>query len=1563
MDGLDDVFIFEYFYRYETSDSSKPKTVRKLRGVSGGNFKPPCSCMQKCYEKISNDYRQKLFDTLQKLSRHGQKEFLSNHMQVHSTVRRKVEDSRRSFSRFYFFPIASGPVKVCKLMFMNTFDITDRKIRDLAALKDVDDVVTQKRKSNSAEYITGDNIGEDIRISETLEKQLLGGDIEIVEQHGSNVDKDTHTENVSDADVFKYMQPYQSNESSSRSNNLLEKAIQRWRKNRGYSYTRPNGVEVPARQLKPACTCQMLCYKKFSTESRQRILDKLLKLSSSCQNRFLASHFKIIATKRQTTNEPFLSKRQFSYIYYLPVEGGVVKVCKIMYLNTFDIRGQKIRMLASNMDPAENMSFNEIIRKEQPQQVLADYRYEMDSTIELSCSDEEVEHFEELNHYPMTLDVIDDGILENFEADELVINDYETKSIEVHDKAYPMLQELYVTDDNEQQVDANVANYMQRYEIDKCQVGSSSRQRCKERGSSYIRLNGSEVPARQLKVACTCLKLCYAKITNKSRQKLLDNLLKLSFRGQNNFLSSHMRVMATKRPTKYDSRRHFSYIYYIPVEAGVMKVCKLMFMNTFDIGDKKIRLLAQKKKCDGLVIMDESGVAHEVMDDTQIALRFESNDSYDEDFSELDYNEDKQTNIEEKIYNDENFEERQEIKNLFHDYFKRYETDFPLPFCDHSYFRQNDLEVQPEQLKPACTCEPSCYDKISAKSRQGILDSFLKLSASCQKKLLASHFKIIANDPVSNRHLSYIYFLPVEGGIVEVCKAMYLNTFDIEENEIFMLAASIDPGHTMICNKIESEEQHQQTLTHDNQQTTDCTIKLLDDDISLVANYEEIQHQPMKLEVVDNEICEYLKIEIDELIIDDHKTKPTGEELEIPAEAYPMLQEIQLNDAKEQLVGVNVANYMQRYEVDKCQVGSSRQQEQRRRKEQGLSYIRINGSEAPPRQLKESCACRKMCYIKIPNKSRLKLLENLLKLSFRGQNYFLSSHMKVMVTKRPRISSSKRQFSHVYYIPVEAGLMKVCKLMFMNTFDIGGKKIRVLALKKSCDGLLILDENGVGHELMDNIQIHSKCTDKNGELDCDEDEEEKASNDGSHEEGEESDDFFLYDYFNRYEIDGSHNKILDYPGKKLSKSAKRKRRKERGYSYISHDGRVIPARELKSACSCPRRCYAKITDTARKKLLRSLLKLSFIGQQEFLSCHMQVHAAVQPEVQRRMHRYFFLPRPTGLLKVCMVMFMNTFDITYRRLRTIYTKKVAAERLLLEEDNITRPIKELSYPDNKESQNPVNKLESAKYAVEANPSREARNIEMDLIERAARAERLDRKERGLSFIRRNGMEAPARRVKPACQCRLRCYEKVTDDVRQQLLADLLTRTAKEQKTYLIDLLHQAPTLNPRRINSRRSFTFLYYLPVESKHVRVCCRMFISTFDITLKKLRTLLNIKCSESLDHTYTSHTQNIRASQIFKYRTSSITDMYRLYVRQCNKLEKRPMCFATYSSVQQKQKGVDGNSVGVLPRPDITKQREAEPQNISTVQTADEDINCTNVEMEIVQIPLEENVGDPLEL
>jgi len=129
------------------------KNVRKTSKMQGKSYittkgklvpaktlKPPCSCKRKCFEKIDTDQMFVIFDNFYKLESEGQSQFISNNIEEYPKktehIKQNSTPSRRQFSRKYFLTgINNIQIEVCQVMFMNTLNISLKKIRVTMAKK------------------------------------------------------------------------------------------------------------------------------------------------------------------------------------------------------------------------------------------------------------------------------------------------------------------------------------------------------------------------------------------------------------------------------------------------------------------------------------------------------------------------------------------------------------------------------------------------------------------------------------------------------------------------------------------------------------------------------------------------------------------------------------------------------------------------------------------------------------------------------------------------------------------------------------------------------------------------------------------------------------------------------------------------------------------------------------------------------------------------------------------------------------------------------------------------------------------------------------------------------------------------------------------------------------------------------------------------------------------------------------------------------------------------------------------------------------------------------------
>lgn len=122
--------------------------------------------------------------------------------------------------------------------------------------------------------------------------------------------------------------------------------------------------------------------------------------------------------------------------------------------------------------------------------------------------------------------------------------------------------------------------------------------------------------------------------------------------------------------------------------------------------------------------------------------------------------------------------------------------------------------------------------------------------------------------------------------------------------------------------------------------------------------------------------------------------------------------------------------------------------------------------------------------------------------------------------------------------------------------------------------------------------------------------------------------------------------------------------------------------------------------------------------------------------------------------------------------------------------------------------------------------------------------------GKSYLNADGVPRLGRRMRPACsdECRLKCYQKLTDSQRQRIfdeyydLADLhqqwqylgryMDKTVPKQKIRFRDRTAVVRVHQTRRNNVK------YYLQTDTDRLRVCMKMFLATFDISHRVLLTV-----------------------------------------------------------------------------------------------------------------------------
>ncbi|XP_014211889.1 uncharacterized protein LOC106641829 [Copidosoma floridanum] len=121
--------------------------------------------------------------------------------------------------------------------------------------------------------------------------------------------------------------------------------------------------------------------------------------------------------------------------------------------------------------------------------------------------------------------------------------------------------------------------------------------------------------------------------------------------------------------------------------------------------------------------------------------------------------------------------------------------------------------------------------------------------------------------------------------------------------------------------------------------------------------------------------------------------------------------------------------------------------------------------ETLPRKLMgPPCKCRLGCYNKVPEETRKRLYENFWNNCNQTQR---KQYIALSITESPKsrsrcrgpIRTERRQLTCTYLLLVNGELVKVCKGMFLNTFSVSEKFMRLVMNKKrsSTNGIAGMD--------------------------------------------------------------------------------------------------------------------------------------------------------------------------------------------------------------------------------------------------------------------------------------------------------------------------------------------------------------------------------------------------------------------------------------------------------------------------------------------------------------------------
>lgn len=117
-----------------------------------------------------------------------------------------------------------------------------------------------------------------------------------------------------------------------------------------------------------------------------------------------------------------------------------------------------------------------------------------------------------------------------------------------------------------------------------------------------------------------------------------------------------------------------------------------------------------------------------------------------------------------------------------------------------------------------------------------------------------------------------------------------------------------------------------------------------------------------------------------------------------------------------------------------------------------------------------------------------------------------------------------------------------------------------------------------------------------------------------------------------------------------------------------------------------------------------------------------------------------------------------------------------------------------------------------------------------------------------YVFRTGKIVPAKAMGPPCNCRMRCADKIDEEEREELHKVFWkTCTWEQRKQYIALSVKESPKQRTRcrgnvKSEHRRQVTFTYSLLLKGEFVTVCKSMFLSTFAVSEKFVRHVMDKK-------------------------------------------------------------------------------------------------------------------------
>lgn len=137
-------------------NTGKEYITKKNKIAEPRNVKPPCTdkCRIKCFEKITADQRQAIFDVFWNLGEtHQQRSFIMSCMtDIKPRYKYTNAEHPRKCNQAFHFLVDGKSIRVCKMFFMRTLDISDRVIRTVKSKIDAHGVLVNDLRGKHSNH-------------------------------------------------------------------------------------------------------------------------------------------------------------------------------------------------------------------------------------------------------------------------------------------------------------------------------------------------------------------------------------------------------------------------------------------------------------------------------------------------------------------------------------------------------------------------------------------------------------------------------------------------------------------------------------------------------------------------------------------------------------------------------------------------------------------------------------------------------------------------------------------------------------------------------------------------------------------------------------------------------------------------------------------------------------------------------------------------------------------------------------------------------------------------------------------------------------------------------------------------------------------------------------------------------------------------------------------------------------------------------------------------------------------------------------------------------------------